>query len=325
MPEFHVEQYTLQKKSYWDAFVKTSKNGTFLFQRDFMDYHQDRFADFSLMVYKKNKLVAVFPANRDEKTIYSHQGLTYGGLVFSPKIKFELVLGIFQALLRFLVDKNIKTIYIKPVPKIYHSYPSDELDYLLFLVKAKLVRSELSATIFNRKPLKIQANRLEGVKKAQKKKLRIQKEKDFELFWNKILIPNLMRQHGTKPVHSAEEIKMLAENFPDQIHQFNVYDNKTIVGGVTIFETETVAHTQYISADENRQQLGTLDFLFEHLIEEEFTEKTYFDFGTSNENQGGNLNQGLLYWKECFGARGIVQNLYEIDPAKYSNLNAIFI
>ena len=44
-----------------------------------MDYHKDRFEDYSLMVFKDEKLVAVLPANRVEDKLFSHQGLTYGG------------------------------------------------------------------------------------------------------------------------------------------------------------------------------------------------------------------------------------------------------
>src|SRR5690606_20229420 len=105
--------------------------------------------------------------------------------------------------------------------------------------------------------------------------------------------------------------------FPNNIHQFNVFKGPEIVGGATIFETENVAHAQYISANEDKQQLGTLDFLFEFLINERFKNKKYFDFGTSNHIPGKNLNEGLLYWKESFGARSISQYFFEIKTANH--------
>lgn len=324
MSAFHIEKYTPEHKNQWDDFIKTSKNGTFLFQRGFMDYHEERFTDYSLMIYRKDKLIAVFPANRDGDNVYSHQGLTYGGLVLSPKIKFNVVLNAFQSLLEFLAEKTVKTLELKPVPRIYHRYPSDEMDYLLFLVKAKPVRRKLAVAIYNPNPLKMEYLRRRGVKKAKKEGLRIQKETDFAPFWQEILLPNLERQYGVKPVHGAEEIALLANRFPKNIHQYNVYHQGKIVGGTTLFETETAVHTQYISADENRQQLGTLDFLFQHLIDE-FAEKTYFDFGTSNENQGKNVNQGLLYWKEGFGARSCVYDTYEINPKNHGLLDDVLI
>lgn len=324
MNQFRVEKYTKNAKNQWDDFVRNSKNGSFLFHRDFMEYHADRFEDFSLMVYEKNKLLAVFPANKKENIIFSHQGLTYGGVVLSKKIKFEKTIGIYKAILQFLDQQSVEKLQLKPVPKIYHTYPADEVDYLLFILQAKLIRADLSSTILNNNKLKIQSNRLEGLKKAEKHQLKIEKSKDFSGFWTTILIPNLQKQFEAKPVHSLSEITDLAKKFPNNIHQYNVLQQDQIVGGCTVFETETVAHIQYISADENRQHLGTLDFLFRFLIEETYASKAYFDFGTSNENQGLNLNQGLLYWKESFGARAIVYPAYEIQVPQHDLLDQVF-
>lgn len=320
-----VKPYHSSLKADWDQFIKKSKNGTFLFYRDFMEYHSDRFEDFSLMVYEKQKLIAVLPANRVEDEIFSHQGLTYGGLILTEKTKFEKVLYAFRNILQFLNEKKIRRLQLKLIPYIYLTYPADEINYLLFLLKAKKTRCDISATIYLDNPLKIQSNRLEGVKKANKKHLKIKKENNFYGFWQKILIPNLKLIHKAKPVHSVEEIEFLAKKFPNQIHQFNVYLENEIVGGATIFETETVAHVQYISANDQKQQLGTLDFLFQHLIEREFSHKKFFDFGTSNEQHGLKLNKGLLYWKECFGARSIAHEFYRLETGTYEDLNHIFI
>ena len=56
-----IIQYNELHKEEWDAFVKTSKNGTFLFERDYMDYHKERFTDASLMIYNDNRLCALLP------------------------------------------------------------------------------------------------------------------------------------------------------------------------------------------------------------------------------------------------------------------------
>jgi len=290
-----------------------------------MDYHNDRFEDFSLLIFKAEKLVSVLPANRVEDTVYSHQGLTYGGLVFDKKVKFKEVLEVFKTVLHFLSSEGIKKLQLKLLPKIYHQLPSDEIDYLLFLTEAKLLRTDISSTIDQNSRLKIQPNRLEGLKKAKKSGLIIKEENNFTGFWEEILIPNLKERHNSKPIHSVEEIELLASHFPKNIKQFNVYKNGKIVAGTTIFETQTVAHVQYISANEDKQQLGSLDFLFHHLITERFAENRYFDFGISNENQGKNINQGLLYWKECFGARSIAQQFYELETKNYNKLDSVLI
>ncbi|MDR6301210.1 GNAT family N-acetyltransferase [Mesonia maritima] len=325
MTEIVVEKYRSTSKNDWNTFVKQAKNATFLFDRDFMDYHQDSFQDFSLMIYEGEKLLALLPANKVENKLYSHQGLTYGGLILSKKIKFEKVLLVFQSILQFLKENDIETLQLKLIPQIYVTYPADEITYLLFLLKAERVRCDISSAIQLKNPQKIQSNRLEGVKKAKKNGLIIKKESQFSNFWNEILTPNLEQTHNAKPVHSEEEIKLLAEKFPKDIHQFNVYLNEKIVGGATIFETENVAHVQYISANHQKQELGTLDFLFQHLIEKEFKHKNYFDFGTSNEQQGLKLNKGLSYWKECFGARSVAHEFYELKTSNFERLQDIYL
>lgn len=309
----------------WNTFVATAKNSTFLFNRSFMEYHSPRFIDYSLLVYQKDKLVAVLPAHEKDQGVYSHSGLTYGGLVLPKKIKLKEVTAIVEQLLLFLQSQGKKTLLLKPLPGMYHLLPSEEIHYLLQLLQAKRTRVDVSTAIDLTAPLKIQSNRLEGVKKAEKHGLTIEEGRRFQPFWEDILQPNLKERHGATPVHSLAEIELLAERFPKQIIQFNVLKDHKIMGGATIFNTKRVAHVQYISANADKQQLGTLDFLFHYLITERFKDKRYFDFGTSNEQQGTKVNEGLHYWKECFGGRSLVYEQFEIDTANHPNLNSVFI
>lgn len=324
LKKLRVLRYCSNRKKQWDTFVQNAKNATFLHERDFMEYHQERFEDFSLLVFQAEKLIALLPANRTKDCIFSHQGLTYGGLVLAKKIKFEVILAVFSEILQFLKKEKVQELRLKLIPEIYRDYPSDEIEYLLFLVKAQLFRRDLSAAIYNPNRIPLQSNRKEGVKKARSQRLHIKKVKEFTSFWEEILEPNLWKKHEAMPVHTAEEIERLAEKF-QQIQQFNVYAQKELVGGATIFVTKNVAHVQYISANNRRQELGTLDFLFQYLIEEEFAHKPYFDFGTSNENRGQNVNRGLLYWKECFGARGIVHDFYSVNPKNHTLLERVLL
>ena len=294
---FLTKKYSLEDKTSWNNFVKSAKNATFLFQRDFMDYHSDRFEDYSLLVYKDEKLVAVLPANISGSELHSHQGLSYGGLVLKLKL----------------------------LPKIYHIMPSDEIDYLLFLLKAKLIRRDITSCVLNENVLKINSsNRLRGIKKGEKNELQVREGGKFKAFWNEVLEPNLKQIHNQKPVHSLEEITLLQSRFPKNIKQFNVFKNDQIVAGTTIFETATVAHAQYISANEMGRQTGGLDFLFNNLLQH-YSNKKYFDFGISNEAQGMKVNQGLLNWKESFGGRTIAHDFYEIETGNHQLLNDIFL
>jgi len=325
-----VSQYTIKKYeesdyALWNDFVNQAKNATFLFHRDFMEYHKDRFEDFSLLIFEEEKLKAILPANKQGNSIHSHQGLTYGGLVYREQTKLKSVISIFRNLLFFLDKNNFDKLFLKTLPSIYHLKPSEEILYALFLAEAKLSRRDSLSVIDSQQEKTISKIRKRGIKKAISNELIIKEESQFELFWNKILIPNLEKTHHAKPVHSIEEIHILKSFFPENIHQFNIYKDDEIVGGTTVFETQNVAHCQYISKDPDKEDLGSLDYLFHYLIEERFSQKRFFDFGISNENQGKNLNEGLTYWKESFGASTIVHDFYEVDTANYTKLEDILI
>ncbi len=289
-----------------------------------MGYHQDRFEDYSLMVFRDDKVIALLPANKFGQDIHSHQGLSYGGLLLQHAVNFEDVLESFKSILQFLKEQFIEFLHLKLSPKIYHQLPSDEMDYLLFIVHAQIARRDLSETIELSKPIEIKSsNRKRGLKKALKNGLLVKEVDVFDAFWNDILIPNLQLQHQAKPVHSLDEISFLKTKFPKHIRQFNVYNKTKIVAGVTIFETDTVAHAQYISANQDKQELGSLDIVFDHLINTVFKDKRFFDFGISNEQQGKIINLGLLSWKESFGAKPIIHDFYTIDTSNYKFLDAV--
>jgi hypothetical protein len=154
--------------------VAQSKNATFLFHRDFMEYHSDRFEDFSILVLdKKQKIKAILPANKLGNTLYSHQGLTYGGLVLQQKTKLQDVVEMLKMVLQFLQDQHIFSVQLKQLPSIYCDFPSDEMEQLCFLLKAKLIRREaLSVVDFSRK-IEISRVRKRGIERGQKKEIDI--------------------------------------------------------------------------------------------------------------------------------------------------------
>ena len=318
---FLIEKYQLIYKSLWDSFIDLSKNGTFLFKRDFMGYHSSRFKDFSLIIFRDSKPIALFPANIESGNIYSHQGLTYGGLIVNQNIKLNDFISVFSELLKFCYNKSFKNLFIKEIPSIYNLNFSQELGYISFITNSKIYRKDIISVIDLNSKIKISNDRLQGYKRGVKNNLKIKETTDLKEFWNNILIPTLSKKHSVSPVHSINEIQKLKNIFADNIRQFNVYHNDQIVAGTTVFLTKNVIHIQYIGSDTNKNKLGSLDFLFYKLINELFTDYKFFDFGTSNENNGRKINSGLLYWKEGLGARTLTQNFYKFDTSNYNVLN----
>ena len=268
-----IVQYTPQMADEWNAFVRESKNGTFLFERGFMDYHAARFVDCSLMVYEDEELVALFPANwvESEKTVYSHQGLTYGGLVLSTLATQHLVLSILQGILFWYIDfLQAKHLVYKPIPYIYSACASEEDLYALFRANAHLKTRCVSSVVTMSNPLQMRKLRLRGAKKAIDNDLYIDRmtEEDWdtlETYWE-LLTTVLQKNHSVKPVHTFEEMKLLMSRFPQQIKLFLVRSGREIVAGCVVFITQQVAHIQYIASGEQGREQGALDLLFRHLI-----------------------------------------------------------
>lgn len=326
MEKYTIKLYEKQHYALWNNFISEAKNATFLFHRDFMEYHKDRFEDYSLLIFnEKQELVGVIAAHKVNNAVFSHNGLTYGGLLLKPKAKLIQALGMFKALLQFLNEKDIETLHIKEIPSFYCSDFSDELKYLLFLTNAKITRVDSLSTINLQKPYFITKTRRESVHRGKKNNLVIKEEIAFELFWNEILIPNLNKKHQAQPVHTAYEIKLLQQRFPNNIRHFNVYHNDRIVAGTTIFINNNVVHPQYVSGNAQKNELGSLDFLYHYLITNVFKDKEFFDFGISNEEGGTKLNSGLLFWKESFGAKTVAQQFYEVATKNYVLLDSVLL
>jgi len=320
---YQIKLYHSDDFALWNTFISVSKNATFLFHRDFMEYHADRFEDFSLLVFDETKLVAVLPANRVGGTVYSHQGLTYGGLVLNKKAKLSEVLGMFKSVLFFLNQNQIETLSIKMMPSIYTTNFSDELIYCLFAANAILTQCDALSVIDLSKPFEFSDGRKEGIKRGIKNNLVVKETTNVQPFWGEILIPNLEHKHQAKPVHTGKEMQFLQQKFPENIRIFNVYHNDKIVAGTVVFVTEKVVHAQYISGNEQKNELGSVDFLHDFLLKNVFQSKDYFDFGISNEAKGRKINTGLLFWKESFGAKTVTQTFYEVPTVHHTLLESI--
>lgn len=311
---YEVRQYTAEKAGEWNQFVATSKNGTFLFDRRFMDYHADRFADASLMVYREQKLYALLPANRTGDVLTSHGGLTYGGLVMSAHCSARGVQETFEAINDSLRANGIRRVVYKAVPWIYHRQPAEEDLYALTSVcHARLAIRDISSAIISDRRLRFAESRRSGLRKALRERLTVSESTDFAAFWC-ILDDNLSQKYGVRPVHSADELRLLHSRFPECIRLFTVFGpDGRLFGGTLLFLTPQVLHTQYISATPEGKACGAIDLLFDEIINRRFADYPCIDFGKSTVSDSADLNAQLIFQKEGFGARAVCYDTYEYD------------
>ena len=306
-----IRRYRREDKELWNSFVSKARNATFLFDRKYMDYHADRFDDNSFMFYYKGKLKAVLPANVAGDTLYSHQGLTYGGLLLDKKATVEDVLECFDSLNSWLCENGISKVVYKALPWIYQQYPSEEDLYALtWKCKAQLISRNIASTIVIDNKLKFAESRKSGIRKALSLNIEVGESNDVDGFWH-VLEDNLGNRYNAKPVHTASEMKLLMSRFPNNIKLYVAKMNGEIVGGTLIYVTPQVVHTQYISASVEGKKHGALDLLFDYIINKVYANCRYFDFGKSTEQGGAYLNEPLIFQKEGFGGRGVCYDWYQ--------------
>lgn len=308
-----VCRYESAGKTAWDEFIDSAKNGTFLFKRDYMEYHADRFEDCSLLFYDESeKLVAVLPANLNDDAIVSHGGLTFGGVVSGNRMKTPQMLEIFESLIEFARKNSLRRIVYKAVPHIYHAHPAEEDLYALFRTGARLVRRDVSTTIRTKERLSLSKGRKWTVNQTRKSAVEVRATDDFETFM-RLEAEVLAAKYNVVPVHTAAEMKMLAGRFPENIKLFGAFLGDEMLAGAIVYASATVAHAQYLAANAEGKQVFALDAILQFLIGDYYTEKRYFDFGISTERQGTYLNVGLIEFKESWGGRATVYDTYEIE------------
>lgn len=308
---FEIKRYTPQDKTIWDQYVSKARNATFLFYRDYMDYHSNRFHDYSLMFFKNGRLHSLLPAHSSDDTFFSHLGLTYGGLIMDINVTIAETCQLFECLNNYLRLKGFRHVQYKTIPWIYHQVPSEEDLYAIFWkCGAKLSIRNVGTTIFIQQNLKWRRNHLRQLKKARLNGITVQRGADIAGFWP-VLEQHLWQRYQSKPVHSLAEMQLLQSRFPNNIIQYNAYKEGHIVGGITIYLSHNVVHAQYSSGNAEGMALGAMEIIYDKIMHEDYPNYAYLDLGSSTEQECSVINEGLISFKEGYGGRAVVYDTYE--------------
>lgn len=306
---FTLKPYAKADASAWDAVVERSRNGNLLHRRGYMDYHADRFVDQSLMVERNGEVVAVFPANIQDRTVTSHGGLTYAGLITSDALRAESTLAVFEQIGNHYRALGVERVIYKPVPHVFHAYPAEEDLYALHRLGAQLKRRDLSSVIPLQEAFHFTPGRRHAIDKAKRTGIRVQTGADPEAFHG--LLSDVLRKHHVVPTHSLAELRLLQARFPQHIVLHETRNEDDLLAGVLVYDFGRVVHIQYMAVSEKGRRLDALSFLLAELIENTYATRLHFSFGISTEQEGRVLNGGLIAQKEYFGARAVVHDVYE--------------
>lgn len=309
-----IKRYETTDKAVWDAFIDASKTPMFMFKRDYMDYHKDRFRDHSLMFYKENKLIAVLPASEKEKCLFSHGGLTYGGLIIGCDTKQKCVCDCFCMLREYLTNHSISEMIYKTIPHIFHKQPAEEDLYALYRVGG-IVKSITASTVIDlQNPLSMKKGRKAQISRAKREGVTVKRLENRNDYYSFMELEDevLQLRHNVKSVHSCEEMFMLHEKFPNNIHLYGAIYEDSIIAGSVVYEYDNVIHTQYMAANDLAKKIGGLDLTISKIMLDYSQTKKWLDFGISTENGGLYLNEGLVAQKESFGGRTIAYSIWRL-------------
>jgi hypothetical protein len=310
--------YTEENVEIWDEFLANVPMATFLQTRRYLSYHADRFQDVSLIIKDdKNRIVGLFPAAVDpsnSKRVVSHPGITYGGLLHAGGLLGEKTLVAFKLLRHYYAIHGFEALRYKVVPNIYHQVPSADDLYALFRMGAVRYRCDLSCAIDLLNRPASSKRRKRGLEKALKAGVQVQEGVDFITDFWKLLEDNLIQKIGALPVHTLNEILYLHSLFPNNIEfVVGLYENQ-VVAGIVLFFGDRVFRAQYIGSSNQGNKVCALDLVLEHCIKKAQSQSArFFDFGTSNQNEGQYLKASLYQFKSEFGGGGVVQEFYEMS------------
>lgn len=308
---FEVCPFASEARDQWNTLVDTSRNGTFLHRREFMEYHADRFVDASVLVKDEGgHCVAIMPANRLQDKVVSHGGLTYGGLIYSSRLKQTACLEVLKNIVQHYRQQGVSHFTYKSIPSIFHRSAGQEDLYAIWRLGGKLTRRDVSTVVDLSSSYRFSKGRTWTVNKATKAGIHVRRQTSPLSFH--ALLEHVLSQHGASPVHSLAELAFLMECFPQQIQLYEAMLKDQLMAGALVFDLGATVHTQYMANSDTGRDLGALDLLVAELMKKQFADKRFFSFGISTTANGTVLNEGLIAQKEGFGGFSVCHDFYEL-------------
>lgn len=322
--EIEYKVYSDESQNQWDHFIEESSlNGTLLHTRKFLKHNEaNELDDSSLIFYKGSKIVAVFPAvlyQKDKSLIlHSHLRATYGGIIIGREVGVQSSMEIVNSIMQYAIEKGVNEIIVRNPFRIFNKSFADEIDYALwargFAIKFREIETAIKLSSYDAFFANVDSSTKRNIKKS-KQTLRVSISNEFENFWT-ILEKNLQSKFGTKPTHSIDSIlKLIGLVGEEKVKLFAAYKGDVLIGGIVVFiANEQVLHAQYIASDENFQEFRPINAIVDEIVnwgcENGYK---YLNLGTSNTNEGREINAGLFRFKEGFGARGVLRETMHIQ------------
>lgn len=265
--------------------------------------------------------MAVLPGGiAADGSFWSPMGASYGSIV-TRDLSFKRCMSIADSFIKHCKDQQFPHAYLIPPPQVYSDVLNQHFEYSLLYRQADFELHYISHVIdlssFRQKGIaSYDATTRNVVRKILRDgHIRIGESDDLESFHN-ILVENKAR-HSAKPTHSLQDLYRLKELVPGNLRLNMVWlDDKPIAGSLLFLVNRSVVLTFY----------NMMLYEYEHykpvyLIMHETCRWAaengyrYVDIGVSQDTTSPNPmtpSLGLIDFKECFNARGILRSTYHL-------------
>jgi len=311
--QVEIRRYIDALRPTWDRFIPTTKNRSFLFLRGYMDYHRERFSDHSLLFLVNRRLLACLPGHVADGKLCSHLGLTFGGLLLHRDIRLHQVESIVRALREHLRSEGLEAAVYRPMPHPYHEFPAEEDIVSLHAHGATLVEARATLCLRAGPPDRLARDRRRELRMDEVGQLTVRRSTDFRTFMQHCA-RYLARRFGSEPVHSEDEMALLASRFPDNIQLYVVERGAELLAGQILYRHGSCAKLQYGALASDSIEEGIITRLDTHLLTEVLPVGSWVDFGNSHDPTG-RFNHGVHRFKESMGARTVTLATYNL-PAE---------
>jgi lipid II:glycine glycyltransferase (peptidoglycan interpeptide bridge formation enzyme) len=294
-------------------------NGITIFHHpDFLSYHNDKFNEHHLGVFKGEELFGIMPLaifnDNGIKIVKSPYGASYGGFIFQSILSYSESKEIIAIFLDYLKVLNVDQVIIVPSLPIYHNNGySDTFSFSLLENGFKINNSDITdiVTLDNKLETRFNSRVKRNYKKSNKYNLEIKYNAPIDDFW--MLMDKTFTRHDSNPTHKKEEFIILMNIMKDKIYPSVVYfEDRPIAAIGEFILNHNIAMSFYICGDDEYRYMEAQTYLIVNILNKHFTNGVkFYDFGTCSLNMVG--NPGIFSFKEGFGANGIFRNTYGLD------------
>ena len=309
----------------WEEFVGSALNATIFHSKVFLSYHIERtFKDHSLMFYKKNKLIGVFPASETSTEfgaeLFSHPGASFGGIIYKDN-SLSNMMQMIGCVEQYASENSFQRITTVPTPSVYMQDCDESQIYSLcwndyseteqYYASIIPIMDNLDAQIKAIHKNKSRSNDYyDNIIKSNA--LSITWDNDFDSFYP-ILLKN-KKMHNSSPTHTLEELKKINKVLPDKLKLLLIKKDDEVIGGNLIFKGNSrVAIIFYNMINHKYADLQIATIQVMESIKWAHKKKiSFLDFGVSHEPNNENPlipKLSLIKFKEEFGAFGMIRSV----------------